>query len=78
MERRKLASAALFLVVLGVLLIMPPFTMLFDAHVRVASVPVKMLYLFGVWAVLIGLTRWLARRLSDEGPAPALPPEGES
>lgn len=78
MERRKLASAALFLVVLGVLLIMPPFTTLFDAHARVASVPVKMLYLFGVWVLLVVCTRWLARRLSDEAPAPAPPHEGET
>lgn len=70
MERRKLESAALFLAIFGIALIMPPFTTLFDAHMRVLSVPVKMLYLFGLWVVLIAGTAWLARRLPAEDTQP--------
>lgn len=77
MERRKLASAALFLVIFGAMLIMPPLTSLFDMRARVASVPVKMLYLFGVWILLILCTRWLSRRLSDDAPVATPPGEGE-
>lgn len=74
MERRKLESAALFLAIFGVLLIMPPFTTLFDAHARVLNVPVKMLYLFSLWVLLIAGTAWLARRLPAED---TRPPDGE-
>ena len=74
MERRKLESAALFLTIFGVVLIMPPFTLLFDAPVRVLNVPVKMLYLFGVWVALIAGAAWLSNRMAD---SKAVPPRGE-
>jgi hypothetical protein len=41
--------------VLGFLLFAPPLLSLFDHKARVLGVPVLWVYLFGAWAVVIGL-----------------------
>ena len=65
MERRKLESAALFLSILGVLLILPPLAVMFQLERRFLGVPLEVIYLF---------VCWLGRRLPRE--AEAEPPEG--
>lgn len=63
MDRRKLESAALFLTILGALVILPPLAVLFQVERRVLGVPAEVIYLFVCWAALIAATWWLSRRL---------------
>lgn len=64
---------ALFL--LGVLLLTPPFLLLFNRPVTFVGFPLLHLYLFAVWAVLIALAALVVRNLDgaglDKGPLPA-------
>lgn len=64
----KLRDAALILPLLGAFLLLPPLTDLFVAPMRIAGIPLIVLYLFGVWLGLILVALWLARRL--RGPEP--------
>jgi hypothetical protein len=77
MERRKLESAALFLSILGVLLILPPLATLFQLERRFLGVPLEVIYLFLCWLGLIAAAFWLGRRLPRE-PEAEPPPVGES
>ena len=66
MERRKLESAALFLSVIGVLLILPPLAVMFQLERRILGVPFEVIYLFVCWAFMIAGAYWLSRRLPRE------------
>lgn len=66
MDRGKLVSAALFLAVLGALLILPPLVVLFQLEVRVLGLPADVIYLFVCWGALILATFLLSRRLPHE------------
>lgn len=80
----RLRDAAVLLPFAGLLLLMPPFVGLFPAAATLFGIPVLVLYVFGVWAVLIVLAAWFARRLPDpaapraaaptDQPPPAAPP----
>jgi hypothetical protein len=76
MERRKLESAALFLTIIGAILIMPPLAEVFQIERRVFGVPAEVIYLFVTWALLILGAWWLGRRLPREPVADS--DEGES
>jgi hypothetical protein len=76
MERRKLESAALFLSILGVLLILPPLAVVFQLERRVFGVPLEVIYLFVCWLGLIAGAYWLGRRLPREAEAEP-PAEGD-
>jgi hypothetical protein len=52
---------ALFL--LGVLLLNPPFLLVFDRPIRVLGIPVLYLYLFLAWTVLIAAVAAVARHI---------------
>lgn len=70
MERKPAASvqdAAVVVPLAALVLFMPPFISLFAAPVSIFGIPLVVLYMFGVWAVLILLTRWLTRRLAASG-----------
>lgn len=58
---------------LGILLLSYPLLALFNRPLLWWGVPLVYAYLFGAWALLIGLMAWAARRGSGE-PAPR-PPE---
>lgn len=66
MDRRKLESAALFLTILGAMLIMPPLAEVFQIERRIFGVPAEVIYLFLVWAGLVLGAVWLGRRLPRE------------
>lgn len=68
MERRKLESAALFLTIVGAILIMPPLAEVFQIERRVFGVPAEVIYLFVSWALLILGAWWLGKRLPREAP----------
>lgn len=61
-------SLALFLA--GIVAFTPPMLMVFDRPALLLGVPVIYLYLFAVWALLIGLagrTAWRSRRRPPGG-----------
>lgn len=66
MERRKLESAALFLTIVGALLIMPPIAVVFQIERRLFGIPSEVIYLFVTWALLALGAWWLGRRLPRE------------
>lgn len=66
MEPRKLVSAALFLTLLGSMLILPPLALLFQLQHRVLGVPAEVIYLFVCWAALVAGAWWLGRYLPHE------------
>tara|TARA_R100000365_G_C2731268_1_gene61494 strand:+ start:305 stop:538 length:234 start_codon:yes stop_codon:yes gene_type:complete len=67
--RRKLESGVFVFVVFGALLIIPPLVYIFNHPILFFGVPQIVLYLFGVWALLVlgaaMLTHYLPRA-SDE------------
>ncbi|WP_332813041.1 hypothetical protein [Ramlibacter sp.] len=71
LSRQRLRSAAVVLPFLGAFLLLPPFLPLFTARVQVLGMPLIVVYIFGVWAALIGLAWWLARRIGGEPEPPA-------
>ena len=66
MDRRKLVSAALFLTLLGVLMILPPLAALFQVERRLLGVPAEVIYLFVCWVLLIAGAFRLSSRLPRE------------
>lgn len=74
--RARLRDAAVLLPFFGLLLLMPPFIGLFPPAVRLGGIPVLVLYVFGVWALLIVLAALLARRLASTEHRPPEPPPG--
>jgi hypothetical protein len=55
---------------LGVLLLVPPFLLLFNRPQQVLGIPLLYLYLFAAWTGLIALGAMIARRI-DHGDADA-------
>lgn len=74
--RARLKDAAVLLPFAGLFLLMPPFIGLFSPTARLAGIPVMVLYVFGVWGLLIALAALLARRLSASERRPPEPPSG--
>ena len=66
MDRRKLQSATLVLTVLGALLMLPPFVMVFNQPISHWGLPQTVIYLFAVWLLLIGGTALLNHQLPRE------------
>ena len=73
----RVQSAAVLVPLAALFLLMPPFVLLFTTPRMVFGVPLIVLYIFGVWALLVAVTWQLARRLAappPQPPAPAEPP----
>jgi hypothetical protein len=68
MQRGKLVSAALFLALVGGLLILPPLATMFQLERRFLGLPLEMIYLFVCWGLLIAGAFWLSKRLPHEAP----------
>lgn len=66
MQRGKLVSAALFLALVGALLILPPLATMFQLERRFLGLPAEVIYLFVAWAALIASAFWLSRHLPHE------------
>jgi hypothetical protein len=60
-DRTREYLTALFL--LGVLLLVPPFLLVFNRPVQVLGLPLLYLYLFAAWAGLIALVAIVVRRI---------------
>ncbi len=70
----RLRNAAMVVPLLGTLLLLPPLVALFTAPVTLFGIPLIVLYLFVLWAALIGAAFWLAHRLDAPQPPPPPPP----
>lgn len=77
LRSRKAPDAAIVLPLFGVFLLMPPVIGLFASPLRVWSVPLIVLYIFGVWVGLILCAVVLARHL-DDAPAAPSPPDAQA
>ncbi|MEM0923070.1 MAG: hypothetical protein AAGF44_03030 [Pseudomonadota bacterium] len=60
---RRTRDRAAVMLILGVLLVMPPFVGILASDARIGSVPVTLLALFGLWAALIVMAWRLSRVL---------------
>lgn len=72
---RKLISAALFLTLLGSLMLLPPLANVFQLQRRFFGVPAELIYLFACWIALIAAAFWLSRKLPHEPEVD--PPNGD-
>jgi hypothetical protein len=72
---RKLISGALFLTLLGSLVLLPPLASVFQIQRRFFGVPTELIYLFACWIALIATAWWLSKRLPHEREAE--PGEGD-
>ena len=63
---RKLISGALFLTLLGSLMLLPPLASVFQIQRRFFGIPTELIYLFACWIALIATAWWLSKRLPHE------------
>jgi len=63
---RKTRDAAVVLPILGVVLLCTPLVSAFAFESQVDKIPDAVLYVFGVWFILIGCTAILSRRLNHK------------
>jgi hypothetical protein len=54
-------DAATLLPVVAAALLLPPFILVFAAPVRLAGIPLIVIYVFGAWALIV-LAAWLLAR----------------
>jgi len=67
MSHKELSSEHLIaLFILGVLLFMPPFLIIFDHSTLIAGIPALFLYLFVAWAVVITLMMLLVEQVDTD------------
>ncbi len=64
-NRRKLENAALALSVFGVILMLPPLLSIFNIETRLFGAPIVVIYLFGIWLLLIVATFFLSSFISN-------------
>ncbi len=76
MPRQKLRDAAFILPFFGLILIMPPFVDIFFSTRLLAGIPGILLYIFGVWTLLIVLGALLSRRLATGSDTAGSPTPG--
>jgi hypothetical protein len=55
----------------GLALLMPPALLVFALPVELFGLPLIVLYIFGIWASLIGAAVFLARRLRPDAAPPS-------
>ncbi|MGB3390075.1 MAG: hypothetical protein WBA88_19065 [Pseudaminobacter sp.] len=76
-DTRKHEHAAFVLPVFGALLLLPPLIDLFGSSPRLAGIPVKIVYLFMVWVVLVlGAVIISSRMPGPEKKTPEPPGDG--
>ncbi len=63
MQPSKLVSAALFVTIFGVVLIVPPLALVSSTGFHIFGMPTELIYLFAVWAGLVVAAAVFAQRL---------------
>ena len=76
-ERRKLITSMLALTIFGTLLLVPPLVFVFNQPINHLGIPQIVLYLFGVWLLLILVTAALTRLLPPDTADPTNGAEGD-
>lgn len=71
LEQRRLRDRSAVLLLLGLILLMPPLAIVFHLEIKIAGIPFTLVYLFGIWAVLIAAAMRISRRMTDDGRLPA-------
>lgn len=71
LSRRKIRDRSLVHVLAGTALFMPPLVGMAQIEGKIGGVPVPLLFIFGVWAVLIAVGKVLANRLEEGEALPA-------
>lgn len=68
-RRRRRQDAALVLPIFGIVMLITPVFTIFTKDISVFGLPLPFLYVFGIWFILILLSRRMARILTkgDEG-----------
>lgn len=64
-DRRGARDAAAILPFVCVVLLFPPLVYIFAVPVKLAGVPLVVVYLFGVWAIIIAIAFLVSRRLEQ-------------
>jgi hypothetical protein len=65
-EQRRLRDRSAVVLLLGLLLLMPPLAIVFHLETKIAGIPFTLVYLFGVWAILILAAMRISRRMQDD------------
>lgn len=76
-ERRRLIASMLALAIFGALLLLPPLVYVFNQPVSHLGIPQIVIYLFGVWLLLIVGTAALSRLLPRETADPVVRVEAD-
>jgi len=76
-EQRKLITSMLALTIAGALLLVPPLVYVFNQPLIHFGIPQIVIYLFGVWLLLILGTAALTRVLPPDSADPANGAEGD-
>ena len=71
----RVQSAAVLVPLAALFLLMPPFVLLFTTPRMVFGVPLIVLYIFGVWALVVAFTCKVARGRGAPPPEPGAPAE---
>jgi hypothetical protein len=68
-DARAVHDAAKILPVAAAILLLPPFILIFAAPATIAGVPLIIVYVFGIWAVIVVAAWLVARRVEPpDGP----------
>ena len=75
-DARAAHDAAKILPVAAAVLLLPPFILIFAAPASIAGVPLIVVYLFGIWAVIV-LAAWLVARRVEPGDGADVSPDAD-
>ncbi|MGB0498172.1 MAG: hypothetical protein ACPGID_07520 [Rubricella sp.] len=67
-RRRRRQDGAVLLPIIGVIALMPPVAPFFGGDRQIAGLPLQVVYVFGVWLLLILAARRVARLLMQDEP----------
>lgn len=70
MTRRKIIGAALFFTLFGAIAVLPPLIWLFRTDIVLVGVPLEVVYVFGLWFMLVVGAYRFASALPHDEPSP--------
>lgn len=74
-SQRKARDRSLALLLVGICAFLPPIAGVFRIDGTVFGVPFPLVYVFAVWAFLVGGAFWVSKSLKDDALYPATPDE---
>ena len=73
-DARVVHDTARILPVAAAVLLLPPFILIFAAPATIGGVPLIVVYVFGIWLMIV-LVAWLVARRIERHDGPDLPPD---